>query len=120
MGVYIVLALQSFTTIIVYPSLLILLKNATESPLVLGKVNGLAMSGCSVARTIAPPLGGILYSALGSAGAWWGCAVVSTAAIVELYFAPRPKDDNTTMLRRASTAAEGPAMIDTPRDSRVG
>lgn len=111
-GVYVALALQSFTTIIVYPSLLILLKNATESPLVLGKVNGLAMSGCSAARTIAPPLGGILYSALGSAAAWWSCAVISIAAIVELSFAPRPKDDDATILRRASTAMEAPPMAD--------
>lgn len=105
-GMCVLLAVQSFTAIIIYPSLLILLKNATESPLVLGRVNGLAMSACSAARTVAPPLEGIFYSGLGSAGAWWSCAVVAIGAIIELCFAPRPKEDDATILRRASMAVE--------------
>ncbi|KIW10944.1 hypothetical protein PV08_10243 [Exophiala spinifera] len=116
LGLWALLALQSFTCIIMFPSLLILLKNATESPLVLGKVNGLAMSGCSAARTVAPPLGGIIYSSLGSAAAWWSCAIISIAAIVQLFFAPRPEEDNTTILRRASVVVEAPPMADHVRD----
>ncbi|KAI1608431.1 major facilitator superfamily domain-containing protein [Exophiala viscosa] len=105
-GMCVLLALQSCTAIIIYPSLLILLKNATESPLVLGRVNGLAMSACSAARTVAPPLVGIFYSGLGSAGAWWSSAVIAIVAIIELFFAPRPKEDDATIMRRASMAVE--------------
>lgn len=105
-GVFVVLALQSFSTIVIYPSLLILLKNATPSPLVLGKVNGLAMSLCSGARTISPPLVGIIYSSMGSAAAWWSCALFSIAAAVELCFISRPKDSNEEILRRASIGVE--------------
>ena len=101
-GVYIFMTLQSIATIVTYPALLILLKNATESPKVLGRVNGLAMSACSAARTISPPLVGIFYAELGSAGAWWSCAVVAIAAIIELWFTPRPKEKNGEVVKRAS------------------
>lgn len=115
-GLWGLLALQSFTCIIMFPSLLILLKNATESPLVLGKVNGLAMSACCAARTVAPPLAGIIYSSLGSAAGWWSCAIISIAAIVQLLFAPRPEEDNATILRRASIVVDAPPMADHIRD----
>jgi hypothetical protein len=106
-GVYAVLTLQNFFMIIIYPCLLIALKNATPSSLVLGKVNGLAMSACSGARTIAPPLVGIVYSAGGSAAAWWSIAGVAVVGIVELCWIARPKDDADVVvenvLRRTST-----------------
>jgi ascorbate-specific PTS system EIIC-type component UlaA len=104
-GVYGILALTSFTGVVSFPAFLILLKNETPSPLVLGEVNGLAMSACSAARTVAPPLVGIFYSSLGSAGAWWSCAVVAVAAIVQFLLAPRPKDNEEEILRKAETPA---------------
>ncbi|EXJ60162.1 hypothetical protein A1O7_04314 [Cladophialophora yegresii CBS 114405] len=104
-GVYGILALTSFTGVVSFPAFLILLKNATPSPSVLGEVNGLAMSACSAARTVAPPLVGIFYSSFGSAGAWWSCAVVAMAAIFQFLLAPRPKDDEEEILRKAETPA---------------
>ena len=92
-GIYAVLLLQNFFMIIIYPCLLIALKNATPSALVLGRVNGLAMSACSGARTFAPPLSGIIYGAGGSAAAWWSAAAVAGVGIIQLYWLPRPKDD---------------------------
>lgn len=89
-GVYMVMTLQSLATTMNYPILLILIKNATPSPSVLGRVNGLAMSGCSGARTIAPPVVGIVYSAGGSAAAWWSCSVVALVAVVQLCVSRRP------------------------------
>ena len=91
-GVYAVLTLQSLATTMNYPILLILIKNATPSPSVLGKVNGLAMSGCSGARTLAPPVVGIVYSSIGSAAAWWSCGVVALVAVVQLCFSRRPSE----------------------------
>ncbi|KAL7627711.1 hypothetical protein AAE478_001905 [Parahypoxylon ruwenzoriense] len=88
-GIYLSLILQSFFGIVVIPCALILLKDATPSPLVLGKVNGLAMSACCLARTISPPLVGIIYSAGGSAAAWFSCASVAAIGIVQLLWVPR-------------------------------
>lgn len=105
-GVYVIMALQCFSTIIIYPCVLILLKNATPSSLVLGRVNGVAMSGCSGVRTLAPPLVGIIYSSIGSAAAWWTCAIIAVFAIFELFFIPKPKNDNKEILRRASVNIE--------------
>lgn len=92
-GIYAVLVLQNFFMIIIYPCLLIALKNATPSSLVLGKVNGLAMLASSGARTVAPPLSCIIYSAGGSAAAWWSIAAVALIGTVELCWISRAKDD---------------------------
>ena len=92
-GVYLSLFLQGFYGILVFPCALILLKNATPSPLVLGRVNGAAMSACCLARTISSPLVGIVYSAGGSAAAWFflaGCAVVGA---VQLIWVPKEPID---------------------------
>ena len=104
-GVYIVMTLQSLAVTMSYPTVLILLKNACPSPLVLGRINGVAMSGCSGARTMAPPIVGIVYSTFGSAGAWWSCAIVATVALVQICFIPRPKDTIEEGNERASTSA---------------
>jgi len=89
-GVYIVMTLQALATQMNYPILLILIKNATPNASVLGKVNGLAMSGCSGARTLAPPVVGILYSVAGSAIAWWSCAIIACVSVVQICFSRRP------------------------------
>jgi hypothetical protein len=92
-GIYAVLFVQNLFIIIIYPCLLIALKNAAPSSLALGKINGLAMSASSGARTIAPPLSGIIYSAGGSAIAWWSMTIVALMGTVELFWISRPKDD---------------------------
>lgn len=116
-GIYGVLALENFMMIIIYPCLLIALKNATPSSLVLGKVNGLAMSACSGARTIAPPLTGIIYSTGGSAAAWWSIAAVAILGSVQLCWISRPKDDADvaveSVFRRKSSAE---AVVDSPEE----
>lgn len=106
-GIYVVLTLQSLATTMNYPILLILIKNATPSPSVLGRVNGLAMSGCSGARTIAPPVVGIVYSSIGSAVAWWSCGVVALVAVVQLCFSRRPAEgENVREAERRDGSAE--------------
>ncbi|CAH0028441.1 unnamed protein product [Clonostachys rhizophaga] len=83
-GIYISMILQAFYGIIVTPTALILLKDATPSTQLLGRVNGMAMSGCCAARTISPPLVGIIYSAGGSAAAWFSCAGVALIGSLQL------------------------------------
>ncbi|KAF2021428.1 MFS general substrate transporter [Aaosphaeria arxii CBS 175.79] len=90
-GIYLTLILQAFFGIVSFPCALILLKNATPSPLVLGRVNGLAMSACCLARTISPPLVGLIYSLGGSAAAWWSLAAAAGVGILQLIWMPREK-----------------------------
>ncbi|CAH0056940.1 unnamed protein product [Clonostachys solani] len=79
-AIYSNLVLQNFMNIIIYPCLLILLKDATPSLSILGQVNGVAMACCSGARTIAPPLAGYVYGAGGSAAGWWSITLVAVIA----------------------------------------
>ncbi|KAK7999307.1 major facilitator superfamily transporter [Apiospora arundinis] len=90
--IYLALVLQSIFGIIVIPCALILLKDATPSSRVLGKVNGLAMSGCCLARTVSPPLVGVIYAAGGSAAAWFSCAGVALLGILQLFWVPRSRN----------------------------
>lgn len=88
-AIYFSLILQSFFGIIVIPTALILLKDATPSSSVLGKVNGLAMSGACLARTVSPPVAGIIYSTGGSAAAWLSLAGAAIIGIVQIFWVPR-------------------------------
>lgn len=92
-GVYLSFILQNFYGIIVFPCALILLKNATPSPLVLGRVNGMSMSACCLARTVSSPLIGIFYSLGGSAAAWFSLAGVAALGILQLFWIPRSHVD---------------------------
>lgn len=94
-GIYVDLILNNFMLIVIYPSLLILLKNATPSLSMLGKVNGLAMAASSGARTVSPPLTGFFYSKLGSAGGFWSIAVVAALAGAMIYPMTPPRDPDT-------------------------
>jgi hypothetical protein len=95
-GIYLSLILQAFYGIILNPSALILLKDATPSSLMLGRVNGLAMSACCIARTISPPLAGFIYDAGGSAAAWFSCACVALVGVVQLFWVPRKHERNVS------------------------
>lgn len=112
--IYVSLIMQSFVGIIIYPAALILLKDATPSPQVLGKVNGLAMSGCCLARTVSPPLVGIVYSYGGSGGAWFTIAGAAVVGILQLPFIPRKhvgpvEVENSFLHRTPSQQLRAPA-----------
>lgn len=110
LGIYLAMVLQSFFGIIVIPCALILLKNATPSPTILGRVNGLAMSGCCLARTLSPPVVGIIYASGGSAAAWFSCAGVAVLGILQLPWVPREHVHNvvvdTSLLRKTISHSE--------------
>ncbi|KMU79408.1 hypothetical protein CISG_07839 [Coccidioides immitis RMSCC 3703] len=70
--------------------LLILIKQASPSNSVLGKINGLAASAGAAARTIAPPIAGYLYT-VGSrvrftGVAWWASALAAIVGALQLWF----------------------------------
>lgn len=88
-GIYASMFVQNVLGIIATPCALILLKNATPSPLVLGRVNGLAMSVVCLSRTVSSPLVGVVYDFGGSAAAWGTCAAVAVVGIAQLWWVPR-------------------------------
>ncbi|CAN8098549.1 unnamed protein product [Discula destructiva] len=92
-GIYATLFFQNILGIIATPCALILLKNACPSPLVLGRINGLAMSAVCAARTVASPLVGVVYDFGGSAAAWGFCAVVAALGALQLVWVPKETSD---------------------------
>lgn len=92
-AIYLDLIVNNFLLIVIYPCLLILLKNATPSLSMLGQVNGLAMAASSGARTFAPPLAGFLYSKGGSAVGWWSIAVIGIVSGLMLYPMTPPHEE---------------------------
>ncbi|KAK0637196.1 major facilitator superfamily domain-containing protein [Bombardia bombarda] len=96
-AIYFCLAVRNFFSILVYPLLLILIKEATPSAGVLGRVNGLAASAGAACRMVAPPVAGYLY-AMGkrvdcTAVAWYGSAAVAVLAAVQCFQVTRGERD---------------------------
>lgn len=100
-GIYTCLTIRNLLSILAYPVLLILLKQASTSPCVLGRINGLAASAGAACRTIAPPVAGLLYGwglDVGFSGlAYWGAGFVALVGVAQLYFVPREKNDISTV-----------------------
>jgi MFS family permease len=92
-AIYACLAVRNFFSILLYPLLLILIKEATPSSTVLGRVNGLAASAGAACRMVAPPVAGYLY-AVGkrmdcTALAWYGSAVVAVVGAAQCFAVER-------------------------------
>jgi hypothetical protein len=100
-GIYACLIVRNILSIIDYPVLLILIKQASPSDSVLGKINGLAASAGAASRTIAPPIAGYLYSTGAEVGctalAWWGSSFVALLGAVQLWFIQRKKNASVTV-----------------------
>ncbi|CEO58562.1 Putative MFS transporter [Penicillium brasilianum] len=100
-GIYACLIVRNILSIIDYPVLLILIKQASPSDSVLGKINGLAASAGAASRTIAPPIAGFLYSTGAevecTALAWWGSCFVALLGAVQLWFIQRKRGSSATM-----------------------
>ena len=105
-AIYACLTVRNFTSILAYPVLLIMLKEATSSPSALGKVNGLAASAGAACRTLAPPLAGYLYT-IGSqihftGLAWLGSALVAVVGALQIFAIRRTKNKTATVRPMAS------------------
>jgi MFS family permease len=93
--IYFCLTVRNLLSIILYPLLLILIKEATPSSAVLGKVNGLAASAGAACRMIAPPVAGLLYqygSQMQFTGlAWYGSAIVALLGAIQCFSVQRDR-----------------------------
>jgi hypothetical protein len=95
-GIYACLFLRNFFSILAYPLLLILIKEAVPSPAHLGKINGLAASTGGACRTVASPVAGALYG-IGSqmnftALAWWASGIVAVIGAMQVPWIQRQKN----------------------------
>lgn len=95
-GIYACLTIRNLLSIMAYPVLLILLKQASPSSSCLGKINGLAASVGAASRTAASPIAGLLYGAglnIGFTGlAWWGSGFVAILGAIQVWFIDRQKN----------------------------
>lgn len=107
-GIYACLVIRNILSIIDYPVLMILLRQASPSDAVMGKVNGLAASASAAARTIAPPIAGLLYSTGAKFGftalAWWASAAVAILGAMQLWFMTQHK--STLVMEQAASPLE--------------
>ncbi|KFA60228.1 hypothetical protein S40285_07729 [Stachybotrys chlorohalonatus IBT 40285] len=94
-AIYVCLAVRNILSIILYPLLLILIKDATPSPSALGKVNGLAASAGAACRMIAPPVAGYIFSfgsRIDCTGLAWYCsALIAVVGAVQCFYVPRER-----------------------------
>ena len=108
-GIYACLTVRNLLSILAYPLLLILLKEAAPSPACLGKVNGLAASTGAAWRCIASPVAGYLYgvgmSINCTAIAWWASALVALLGTFQAYCINRRKASELHHVAAAPWAA---------------
>ncbi|KAJ4305112.1 hypothetical protein N0V90_000642 [Kalmusia sp. IMI 367209] len=87
-GIYTCLTIRSITSIVAYPLLLIMVKEAAPSPSHLGKINGLAASTGAACRTMASPIAGLLYGISIDIRftplAWWASALVAIIGVFQI------------------------------------
>jgi hypothetical protein len=109
-GIYAALSLRNFFAILVYPLLLILIKEAAPNAH-LGKINGLAASAGSLARMLASPVAGLLYG-VGSRlhftpVAWWASGLVAAVGAIQILFVGRMKNKTAHVRTVAAWTEEG-------------
>ncbi|CAI6340640.1 unnamed protein product [Periconia digitata] len=105
-GIYACLTIRSLTSIVAYPLLLIMIKEAAPSPNQLGKINGLAASTGAACRTMASPIAGLLYGLSIELHftplAWWASAVVALVGAMQVPFMSRAAANCNTRVQTAA------------------
>lgn len=120
-GLFACLTLRSLTSILAFPLLLIMIKEAAPDKSHLGKINGLAASTGAACRTVASPIAGLLYGLSIDIHftplAWWGSALVAGLGALQVPFLNRAANNCHARVR---TAARCCMIKDRrPRDSIV-
>ncbi|KAK2741574.1 hypothetical protein FQN57_005557 [Myotisia sp. PD_48] len=114
-SIYVCLTVRNCFSILAYPVLLILIKQASPGSSVLGKINGLAASAGAACRTIAPPIAGYLYSIgsrIGFTGlAWWGSSLVAIFGAMQLWFMAGKKHTTVSVIGRSPCFARHTQVV---------
>jgi len=94
-AIYACVTIRNLFTVLLYPLLLILIKNAAPCPTVLGRVNGLALSAGAMCRMAASLVSGYTYtlgrSADCTAVAWWCSSLVAVMGAIQAFSVPQDK-----------------------------
>ncbi|KAF2852387.1 MFS multidrug transporter-like protein [Plenodomus tracheiphilus IPT5] len=92
-GLFVSLTIRNLTSIIAFPLLLIMIKEAAPDKTHLGKINGLAASTGAACRTVASPIAGLLYGLSIDMHftplAWWASALVAIFGAAQIPFMGR-------------------------------
>jgi MFS family permease len=119
-GLFACLTIRSLTSILAFPLLLIMIKEAAPDKSHLGKINGLAASTGAACRTVASPIAGLLYGLSIELHftplAWWGSALVALFGAMQVPFLNRAANHCHARVR---TAARCCLAKERPRNSVV-
>ncbi|KZM26379.1 transmembrane transport [Ascochyta rabiei] len=92
-GLFTALSVRNFTSILAFPLLLIMIKEAAPDKSHLGKINGLAASTGAACRSVASPIAGLLYGLSIEIRftplAWWASALVALVGALQVPFMNR-------------------------------
>ena len=119
-GIYTCLTIRNCLSILAYPVLLILIKEASPSRSCLGKINGLAASTGAACRTMASPVAGFLYG-VGiktdfTAIAWWASALVAVIGAIQVLTISR---DDSGPQHQVRAVAPCRFMAEPPEQQRM-
>jgi hypothetical protein len=88
-GLFVWLTIRTIFSVFPYPILLILIKRATPSNSMFGRVNGIVASTGAAFRTVSPPLAGLLQT-VGENNhftvlAWWGTGMIAVVGSLQCW-----------------------------------
>lgn len=92
-GLFAALSIRNLTSILAFPLLLIMIKEAAPDKSHLGRINGLAASTGAACRSVASPIAGLLYGLSIEIRftplAWWASALVALVGALQVPFMNR-------------------------------
>ena len=104
-GLFAALSVRNLTSIIAFPLLLIMIKEAAPDKSHLGKINGLAASTGAACRSVASPIAGLLYGLSIEIRftplAWWASALVALVGALQVPFMGRAAHNCHARVRTA-------------------
>ncbi|CBY00060.1 hypothetical protein IAQ61_002736 [Plenodomus lingam] len=105
-SLFLCLTIRNLTSIIAFPLLLIMIKEAAPDKSHLGKINGLAASTGAACRTVASPIAGLLYGLSIDIHftplAWWASALVAIFGALQIPFMSRAARQCHARVRNAT------------------
>jgi len=119
-GIYGCLFIRQLLSILDYPVILIMLKQACPSSRYLGKINGLAASVGAACRMIAPPVAGLLYAKgkkIEFTGlAWYGAGIVAIFGVCQLFLVPRDHNNEAQVRSLARCISKNRRGSEVPKE----
>lgn len=104
-GLFVALSVRNLTSILAFPLLLIMIKEAAPDKSHLGRINGLAASTGAACRSVASPIAGLLYGLSIEIRftplAWWASALVALVGALQVPSMNRAADNCHARIRTA-------------------